>query len=161
MNLDDFIKKYTGVKNVGNTNENRGECVGLVAVYVDELKLSHIWGNGCDLYINASDKEWTKILNTPLNIPQKGDVIVWKKTSSNPYGHTGIFTSGNVLYFNSFDQNLPTGSTPHIQAHTYLNVLGFLRPKDPTGAILELVRGILNANLSNKDKIKRLREVLA
>jgi hypothetical protein len=136
VNLEEFIKKYIGVKNVGNTPENKGQCVGLVAVCIDDLGLSHVWGHAKDLYANASDKEWIKILNTPTGVPVKGDVLVWKGNSPTAVGHTAIFVDGNVNDFHSFDQNYPVGSAPHIQYHNYNNLLGWIRPKPKVDLVL-------------------------
>jgi prefoldin subunit 5 len=58
--------------------------------------------------------------------PEEGDVVVW---GGGTYGHIAIFVNGTKDSFNSFDQNYPVGSLPHIQYHTGTNVLGFLRPK--------------------------------
>ena len=133
MTLKEFIKKHTGVENVGNTPANKGQCVGLVMVYIDEvLGLSHFWGNAKDLLYNAPDDKWDKFLNTPLAVPIQGDVLVWKGIIINNIetpGHTAIFKEGNVNDFYSFDANYPVGSKPHIQYHTYDNLLGWMRPK--------------------------------
>jgi hypothetical protein len=85
-----------------------------------------------DFYLNFEKDpvltaHFKKIPNTPELIPELGDIVIWNKTKTNPYGHIGIFYRGNVNAFSSFDQNLPTGAACHIVQHTYTNVLGFLR----------------------------------
>ena len=126
-----FIKKYTGVDNVGNTKDNRGECVGLVSMYMDALGVPHVWGHGKDLYANSPESHFKKILNTPNFLPIAGDIGVW---GGGTYGHTGIFLRGNLKDFISFDANYPVGSKPHEQFHTYENVTGWLRPLNVPGS---------------------------
>jgi hypothetical protein len=74
-------------------------------------------------------ENFDRIENTPEFIPLPGDVVIWDSTNLNPYGHIAIFVRGDLKSFDSFDQNLPTGSACHIVHHTYSNVLGFLRPR--------------------------------
>ena len=58
-----------------------------------------------------SNKYFTKILNTPNNVPKKGDIIFWGwyVTVTGPDGHVAIYDTGDVFTFTSFDQNYPTG----------------------------------------------------
>lgn len=73
-----------------------------------------------------------KVPNTPLNVPLKGDIVVW---GYYPFvtgfsGHIAVFHEGNVNVFTSFDQNYPKGSLCHLQSHSYKGVIGWLR-KNP------------------------------
>jgi hypothetical protein len=81
-------------------------------------------------YTNNFPQYFTKIDNTPDNIPQNGDIIFFG-TLIGAYGHVCIFVDGDTNRFNSFDANWPTGSLPHIQNHSYNGVLGWLRFKQP------------------------------
>lgn len=131
MTLEEFISKYSGQKNVGNTPENRGECVGVSSLWMDNFDIPHVWGHATDLYKNASTKDFTKIPNTPDAIVQKGDIVVWGKGYNGTFGHTGVATGTNtdVNRFDCFQQNDPLGSTPHIKNYNYAYVIGWLRPK--------------------------------
>lgn len=124
--------KYNGKSNVGNTTENKGQCVGLVACYIDDLGLPHVWGDAKDLFANADEKFFEKILNTPDAIPQEGDIIVWPGKFNNGAGHTGIAMSGCTLdILKCFEQNDPIGSPCQEKdyfGNSYLIVTGWLRP---------------------------------
>lgn len=76
---------------------------------------------------------YSQIRNTPDAVPQAGDIIVWNSRYGGGYGHTAIATGvGNTSYFESFDQNYPTGSPAHIVRHSYDGVIGWLRPNKLT-----------------------------
>lgn len=132
MTFQDFFNQYNGQSNVGNTTANRGQCVGLEAVWCDALGLPHIWGDACDLFVNADEKFYEKILNTPDAIPQEGDIIVWPLKFNGTAGHTGIATKNCTLAnLECFEQNDPLGSNCHIKIYkgtSYTIVIGWLRP---------------------------------
>lgn len=95
------------------------ECVG--------GKLVH--GNAVDMWGIYDKSAYQKIENTPTNVPQEGDVIIWGQ-GVGVYGHIAIFSHGDVNKFFSFEENWPVGSTCHFQPHSYKFVLGWLRPKN-------------------------------
>lgn len=136
MSLQDFIQKYMGVKNVGNTDANKGECVGLVMVYIDEvLNLSHIWGHARDLFNNAPESEWEKVENSPNVYPSAGDIMCWGASWGGGFGHTGVVESSSPSTdsFICFEQNYPTGSSPHLVTRKSWNgIIGWLHPKNST-----------------------------
>ncbi len=130
MSFNDFFNQYNGQKNVGNTPQNIGQCVGLIEVYIRGLGLDQVWGNADDLYANAPDASFVKIPNTPTGIPQQGDVIVWSSEFNGGVGHTGIATGkGDLNTFDCFEQNDPIGSNCHVKNYNYSYVTGWLRPK--------------------------------
>lgn len=131
--LQQFIAQYTGVSNVGNTPENKGQCVGLIEVWIDILKLPHVWGNAIDLLTNADATSFQIILNRPDNFPLPGDVAVLGK----PYGllptgiyagHTGVVVTADINAMQLFEQNDPALTTPHLQSYDYSKCLGWLHP---------------------------------
>lgn len=129
LSFQEFLAKFNGQNNVGNTPENKGQCVGLVAVWFDNLGLAHVWGDAKDLYANADPKFYIKIPNTPDAIPQKGDAVVWSAKYNGTVGHTGLATgTGNLNTFEAFEQNDPTGSNCHLRTYNYNAVIGWLRP---------------------------------
>jgi hypothetical protein len=138
--LQDFIAKHTGVKNVGDTDQNRGECVGLSEVWLDTVAYPHIWGNAIDLLNNADPAFYTVTINTPFNFPKAGDIIVFgqpygpyqdSKTNTTFYdGHTGIVVDADVNSVTVFEQNNPVGSAPRIVKHTYGSVKGWISLKE-------------------------------
>lgn len=127
MTFSEFLKKWNGkYLEVAGSSNALNQCVDLANAYIrDVLGLPIIeWTNAVDFPSKAGDKyEW--IVNTPDGVPQEGDIIVWKPSP----GHIAVFMEGNTKRFTSFDQNFPVGSPCHVQEHTYLNVIGWLRPK--------------------------------
>lgn len=155
MKFDDFIKKWNGIfcEIAGSADtQTKNQCVDLANAYIrDVLNLPIIeWTNAVDFPSKAGDK-YEYILNTPINVPQKGDIVVWKPSP----GHIAIFIEGNTNNFKSFDQNFPVGSVCHVQDHTYQNVIGWLKakPQEPMMTIsikdFEKIRG----NSEKLDKI--------
>ena len=133
MTFEEFVAKYKGQKNVGNTTDNKGQCVGLVMVWFEAIKTPHIWGHAMDLLKNADKEEYEVIANTPDAVPQKGDVVVWRKGFNGTFGHTAIATGkGDTKTFEVFEQNNPLGSDCHFRTYNYSYVEGWLRPKNPT-----------------------------
>lgn len=130
MNIQEFFNKWTGKYcEVAGSPGATNQCVDLANAYIrDVLGLPIIeWTNAIDFPAKVGDK-YDYIKNTPDNVPQEGDIIIWGKTP----GHIAIFIEGNVNTFKSFDQNYPVGSPCHVQGHTYANVLGWLRAKTGT-----------------------------
>lgn len=124
-----FMRAYQGKANVGNTPANRGECVGLVAVWADALGMPHVWGNAKDLLGNAPVPPYQVVENQPINYPEPGDIVVWGPSWGGGFGHTGIAVTAAVMEFTAFQQNDPDRSTPHLKLYGYDGVIGWLRPK--------------------------------
>lgn len=124
--LSRFVSKYTGAPMVGDTDPNRGECVGLVEVWIDFLKLPHVWGNAAQLLDNAPDGSYYVIFNTATNFPVAGDIVVWGTSWGGGFGHTGVIISANAMSFLAFEQNDPMGATPRLKHYTYEGVRGWL-----------------------------------
>jgi len=138
MFYDDFIKKYVG-KATDYDGAYKAQCVDLIKAYLhDGWGLNPgAWGNAHAYYDNFNNrpeltKHFTRIANTSSLVPQKGDIVVWKKGSGFPYGHIAIATGeGNTSWFTSYDQNW-TGRNDACTKikHNYNMVSGVLRPKD-------------------------------
>uniref|UniRef100_A0A6M3IHH4 Peptidase C51 domain-containing protein n=2 Tax=viral metagenome TaxID=1070528 RepID=A0A6M3IHH4_9ZZZZ len=144
MSFQEFLTKYNGkfVEVAGSVGAEN-QCVDLANAYIrDVLELPIIeWTNAKDFPAKAGSN-YEYILNTPMGIPQEGDLIVWRGV----YGHIAIFIEGNADSFRSFDQNYPTGSNSHVQNHNYNNVLGWLRPKNQSDCGAELNKCIADRN---------------
>jgi regulator of replication initiation timing len=155
--LKDFINKWINKGSVGNTPENKGQCVGLVCVWVDELGLDHIWGNAKDLWKNYNPNQFDFVLNTADAYPIAGDIIVWNENMGGGYGHTAIATGVNQTegkatdWFEAFSQNDPTGSPCILKKYSYDNITGFIRPKKE---LVKLDDYYLGIDLNNKDSVK-------
>ena len=162
MNIEQFVTKWTG-KYVDFDGVYGYQCMDLMHQYVYEvfgLTDATILAapTAKDVFLNFKwGHLFTKINNTPEGIPSIGDILFWG-TGAGSAGHVAIYLSGDVMKFNSFDQNWPVGSKPHVQLHNYNNVLGWLRFKgvisDPTNELKKKIKEL-------EDKIAKAREVLA
>ncbi len=133
-----FINQYLGKTGVGNTDQNRGQCVGLVSLWMDTLNIPHEWGNAKDLLDNADKNYFTIVYNDPNNLaqyPPAGAVLVYDGTWGNGVGHTGIvvFSTGTIIIL--FEQNDTRSDDPNgaceVMAHpNYNGVIGWLIPKN-------------------------------
>lgn len=131
MSLADFINKWNG-KYVSSRGGITGQCVSLAQAWAEANGVGGTpvfpVGAAKDMAGARSDA-FSWIANTPTNVPQAGDIIVWG-TALGQYGHTGVFVSGDANSFVSFDQNFPIGTAAHKQWHNYTGVLGWLRLKN-------------------------------
>ena len=135
MYLQEFFNKYNG-KKLDWDKAYGAQCVDLFRYFCSEvLEISQpkavkgakdFWGNhNSDTALNIN---FTKILNTPVFIPQFGDIAVF---NNGTYGHISICTGkGTTSKFESFDQNFPENSACHFQEHDYKTFYGVLRPKN-------------------------------
>ncbi len=107
----------------------KNQCVDLANAYIKYvLGLPAIeFANARDFPVKAGDK-YEYILNTPTNAPKEGDLIIW---GGDQYGHIAICIEATASRFKSFDENYPTGSPCRMVEHTYPNVMGWLRCKEP------------------------------
>lgn len=132
MTLQQFINKYIG-KRVDADGAFGAQCVDIMKKYYPEvLNTPAIRGNGGDYFANSPASKFYKFYNTPTGVPRAGDVMVWKKTRALPYGHVGIVTQANGLWFTTFEQNWPGGSACRYVKHSYIGqfpVLGWVRRK--------------------------------
>jgi surface antigen len=126
MNLADFIAAYLGVADTGDTPENKGQCVGLVEMWLDTNKRPHIWGDACDLLNNASLTVYKVTSNLPRNCPPPGAIVCWNGNWGAGHGHTAIVVAANIYYLVVFEQNNPEGSAPIVATHGYTDVLGWI-----------------------------------
>jgi hypothetical protein len=133
VNFDEFIKKWTG-KPVDFDGIYPNQCMDLMHQYIYEV-LEITDKSVCaapSAYQVYTQFKWpnhfTKIANTPEGVPEKGDIVLFGQTIGQ-WGHVCIAIEGNVDKFRSFDSNWPTGSLPKIIEHSYVGVLGWLRPK--------------------------------
>jgi len=142
--VDQFFATWSG-KGINFDNSFGNQCVDVYRQYV--LKVlgfpqsppvkgaSDIW----DTYLK--DK-FDRFDDTNDFLPQKGDIGIWSNKAGGGFGHVGIFNEGNLARFTSFDQNWPSEGyydpkgnfvgtgVCHLQEHNYINVLGWLRPKN-------------------------------
>jgi hypothetical protein len=131
MTYSQFKSKYLGkFVEVGGSPNAQNQCVDLANAYMKEVDGQPIilGTNACDFPSKASG--YTFVENTPSGVPKQGDIMIWKSTSSLPYGHISVFESGTTSSFKSLDQNWPLGSAVKIVTHTYNGLKGWLQLKD-------------------------------
>lgn len=138
--VDSFVNTWNGKGTDFGGFKDNYQCVALMRQYLNDvfgLGTSTLpsTGSAYSIFDNAKDSRFTKILNTKTGVPQKGDIIFWKKSAANGnYGHVAIFISGNVDNFISLDQNwnnsnTTVGSVAAKITHSYSGVAGWLHPK--------------------------------
>lgn len=142
MIFQDFLTKWNG-KYIDFDGVYGNQCMDLMHQYcVEVLGISDgsVLAKDCakNVYVDFANTKghelFDQIANTPTGIPQEGDIMFWGNST---YGHVAIFISGDANNFTSLDQNYPTGSFCHPQAHTYANVLGWLRVKGNVSTSLQ------------------------
>ena len=80
------------------------QCADFIMAYYEYLVGYHVSGNGKDYSWNSLPEGWTRIQGAA---PQPGDILVYGPTSTNEYGHVGIYESDYVHY----DQNVYNSKT--------------------------------------------------
>lgn len=131
MNIQDFFVKYNG-QYVDYDGAYGNQCVDLFRQYLKDLfdiTNSPLVVGACDIWDRYLTDKFDRYENTIEAEPIEGDIIIWKKTTSLPYGHVAICHTAAVNSFVSFDQNWPTGTPCHFVTHQYNNVAGWLRFK--------------------------------
>lgn len=127
MNTTEFFLRWNG-KYLDVDGVFGPQCVDVTKKYfLDVLGLPVFKGNAID-YWNKVVPGFKKIRNNPWNFPMPGDIIIWRNTPSNPFGHIAICNWSRLWDFSSFDQNYPIGYPCHYQYHNYKDVVGWLRP---------------------------------
>ena len=132
MTIQEFFDKWNG-KLLDYDGAYGGQCVDVYRQFCKEVLVipqSPLVVGAADIWTSYLQAHFERIDNTPDGVPTKGDVVIWNKFAGGGFGHVGIFSSGDINNFVSFDENWPVGSVCHFQPHTYTNVLGWLRPKN-------------------------------
>lgn len=107
------------------------QCVDLAQLWSKAIGGQRFWGNAKDI-INQAGTFYDQVLNTPTNIPEKGDIVVWAGSFNGGAGHVGISTGhGDELSFEVLEQNDPLSSNCHTKTYNYNHVAGWLHPKTP------------------------------
>lgn len=166
MTISDFLNKWNG-KPLDFDGYYGYQCMDLYqyynrdvigAPYIPADPAYKVWT------LNQYPKDfYTKIANTPTNVPQKGDVVIWSAQANGGFGHIAIFYQGDMLKFTSFDQNW-NGKYAHFQPHNYSYVLGWLRPKKPVTTqpvTLEMVKQIVFSNVTADSILNQLKKLLS
>jgi len=106
------------------------QCFDLIQFWSAELQGGWIPGLLAKDIMDQFLPNYEKIWNSPDNIPQAGDIVVWGGGINGGLGHTAIATGkGDVWTFQVFSQNDPVGSPCIYRTYTYSYVRGWLRRK--------------------------------
>lgn len=132
MTTNEFFKQWNG-KKLDADGVYGAQCVDVIKQYFkDVLNVPVRKGNALDYWVDIPG--FKRIGWIPGTSPRPGDIVVWDKTPTNPYGHIGICVWSRAHDFSSFEQNFPIGSPCHFQEHNYVGVLGWLRPLNQVDA---------------------------
>jgi hypothetical protein len=132
MTLQQFMAAENG-KKVDWDGWYGAQCVDLAQLYNQQVNGVPVGltGNACDIQFTYPRAYYTFIGNLPWNAPKTGDIVIWKKSATLPYGHIAICINAGHWSLTTFDQNWPLGSGCHAQNHNYLSpaIAGWLRRK--------------------------------
>jgi len=121
-----FFLKYNR-KHLDYDGSYGNQCVDVIKAYFEEvLHRIPLTGNAIDYWRDIPG--FTRIKNSLFSYPKPGDIIIWDKTASNPYGHIAIVNWVRRFDFGCFEQNNPLNSPCHYGEHNYKGVIGWLRP---------------------------------
>ena len=154
MTYNEFKTKWLG-KGIDYDMAYKNQCMDCYRMYVKEVLnvpqsppvagAKNVW----DTYL---PEYFDRIPNTPDGVPEQGCIAIWGHAT---YGHIGIADSADKQYLTCFEQNWTEGGTAkdgqgvtELRRHTYVNVLGWLKPKQKESSIY---RGY---DLSNNDSMK-------
>ncbi|MGF7108240.1 CHAP domain-containing protein [Treponema pedis] len=135
MVLDEFVKKYEG-KKVDYDGRYGAQCVDLFRQYCkDVLNIPHTGG------VTGAEELFTKYEKLPLEqkyfnrivyaggTPEPGDVVIFKSTENNKFGHVAIVIAASDTEITVFEQDGFNQDGAKIIRRSYKTVLGFLRLK--------------------------------
>ena len=140
MNVDSYFTKLNG-KYVDYDGKWGFQCVDSMRHYIkerfgiDAYKIIPPVNYAKNAFYNyPSETEYfKKILNSPTNVPTKGDIIFFKTSLWYPWlygiaGHVEIVSQADVYNMVNFAQNWPTNSPCHFQKRKYKDTIGWLTP---------------------------------
>jgi hypothetical protein len=137
MTTKEFVDKHIGLK-VDFDGHFGAQCVDLFRQFCLEVwNVPHLGGveGAKDLYLNyekmPTEVKYTiRIEYTGTNQPEEGDVVVFRESASNKYGHVAVclFATKNKIV--TFEQDGFNQTGAKIGMWDYSRLLGWLRKKD-------------------------------
>lgn len=111
-------------------------CVDLMRSYLRDCRGLSPWTFPAVLYAKdifynfKTNNLFKKVVNTPYNFPQPGDIVFfkWFPFLYGYAGHVAVVTYADVNKLISMDQNYPTKSPCKLTKHSYRGCLGWLHP---------------------------------
>ena len=137
MNIEDFVKKYNGVK-VDYDKVFGPQCVDLFRQWAKEglgipehTGSCETTGGAKDLFIDYPkmpiEKKYFERLKKRGNLP--GDILIWDSTETNKYGHVAIYLGEINNDYIVFEQDGFRKDGAKINLRSKTNLLGFLRKR--------------------------------
>lgn len=122
-----FASRYLGQR-ITAVSGLGGECVDLANQWIAECcGLPHVFRNAVDwAQPSILDMRWT--VNTPLNAPLPGSLMVWEAVpvlGIGPFGHIALVLAADNMTLLSFDQNWAGERVGALVIHSYAGVLGW------------------------------------
>ena len=120
-----WVKSQIG-KSIDYDGAYGAQCVDLILAYYNYLGVPTSSGNGKDYATNTLPSGWTRIAGA---VPQKGDILVYGASDSNPYGHVAIYESERSTYHQNFNNVQKVVNVTNISYKGFSNPYwGVIRP---------------------------------
>ncbi len=136
MTLDEFIEKYNH-KKVDFDGAFGAQCVDLFRQYCrDVLNIPHtgVVVGAKDLYEKYDqlplEKKYFEKIKYESQTPRVGDVVIFKATPQNRYGHVAIVLEADSLQLTAFEQDGFRQDGAKKATWSYQRVMGFLRKRE-------------------------------
>ena len=136
MTLDEFVKKYNG-KKVDFDGRYGCQCVDLFRQYCEDvLKIPHTGGviGASELYTKYEamplEKKYFEKIEFKGTPPIAGDVVIFKPTKKNGFGHVAIVLAADNLSMTVLEQDGYAQTGTKFAYWKYNHVLGFLRKRE-------------------------------
>lgn len=143
------------------------QCVDLINYFYKKYWGFRAWGNAIDFANNAMPSGFTRY-SAGRVAPQAGDILVWRLSNSDHFGHIGICVevTGNMV--TSVEQNvdgnsdyLRVGGPARLKTRNTNRLISIIRPKfDPeaTKSLDEVAREVINGAWGNgAERVNRLK----
>lgn len=145
MTLQEFIAKWNG-KRVDFDGHYGDQCMDLYRQYVQE-----VWGrpqtagvkSAYMVFDTISPLEYDKFTSGELKV---GDVVVFNQNFGKD-GHIAVVENPkDPKSLVVFGQNDPVGAPCKLSRHTYANIIGWFRPKQPLAKTFMAITLVANKN---------------
>lgn len=145
MTLQEFIAKYNG-KKVDFDGKFGAQCMDLYRFYLQEVwqkPQTPAVASAYMVFDTIDSNEYDKFTHGELKV---GDVVVWNQHFG-PDGHIAIVENpSDPTSIVVFGQNDPLGAVSKLSRHTYANILGWFRPKNPVAKTFMAITVVANKN---------------
>ena len=143
------------------------QCVDLINYFYKKYWGFRAWGNAIDFANNSMPDGFTRY-SAGRVVPQAGDILVWRLSNSDHFGHIGICVEVNGDMVTSVEQNvdgnsdyLRVGGPARLKTRNTNRLVSIIRPKfDPeaTKSLAEVAREVIQGKWGNgSDRVARLK----